>query len=96
MAVGWATSRTGTTAYANRACALIGGRRSRPLDRRGTCGVRSVYARARYPVERLPFSRVVQTGAPVVVDDVVIRHGRQRVRPRLRRAGHGATAGSRT
>ena len=67
----------GTTAYANRACAQIGGPPNRDLSIGEAPAAYGLLTRdgKPYPVERLPFSRVVQTGAPVVVDDVVIRHG---------------------
>jgi signal transduction histidine kinase/CheY-like chemotaxis protein len=67
----------GTTAYANRACAQIGGPPVIGLSISGAPAAYGLVTRdgSPYPVEQLPFSRVVETGAPVVVDDVVIRRG---------------------
>ena len=67
----------GTTAYANRACAQIGGPPNRDLAISGAPAAYGLVTHdgKPYPAERLPFSRVVETGAPVVVDDVVIRRG---------------------
>jgi len=74
----------GTTAYANRACALIGGPPRQDISIAEHPAVYGLVTRdgKPYPVDRLPFSRVVETGAPVVVDDVVIRRGENHVHVR--------------
>ncbi len=64
----------GSTAYANRACAQIAGRSiagALPIaDHPAAYGLVTRDGNP-YPVAGLPFSRVVQTGVPVVVDDMV-------------------------
>jgi len=65
----------GTTVYANRACAQIAGQPVGDLPIGDHPAFYDLLTRdgQPYPAERLPFSQVVATGAPVVVDDLVVR-----------------------
>ena len=91
MAVWVGNVPDGTTAYANRACEQIVGQSiagGLPIDEQPAAYGLVTRDGKPYPVEKLPFSRVVQTGAPVVVDDLVFRRDEtQRLHPRVRFAG---------
>src|SRR6188472_3301569 len=65
----------GTTAYANRACAEVLGQPIRDLPIGEHPAVYALVTRdgKPYPSERLPFSQVVASRAPVVVDDFMVR-----------------------
>ncbi|HXU04400.1 MAG TPA: PAS domain-containing protein, partial [Polyangia bacterium] len=82
MAVWVGTVPDGASAYANRACAKILGRpvdEALPIDKHPAAYGLVARDGSPYPVEGLPFSRVVQTRAPVVVDDLVICRDRGNV-----------------
>ena len=66
----------GTTAYSNRACAQILGRPlGEPIPIAEHPAAYGLVTRdgKPYPVDQTPFARVVRTGGPVMVDDMVLR-----------------------